>query len=267
MSETLYLIETKARNDYICPACKRRIPRGSLHFRHDPFPAARMFRGQLTTHWCRECVLASSPSPKEFVTGRVRVPIVRVMNQSPSSTETQLSLFALLRVELVGIGSTLSEQLIREPSLLYQISPEEFEEFVCDRLFAMGLEPRRVGTTNKKDGGIDILFWPRYKGSFPFLGAAQVKYHHSPTIREGPATVREFGGVIAGHPLNVGLLVTNTSFSPDAEWFAREHAKLLRLRDFNDIRRWLLNHYDNEAEWREIPTSIEVCPGVVIKLR
>lgn len=77
----------------------------------------------------------------------------------------------------------------------------------------------------------------------------------------------DFAGVIAGHPFNVGLLLTNTSFSPDAEWFAREHAKLVRLRDFTDMRRWLLDDFDNEADWREIPTQIELCPGIVIPIR
>ena len=226
-----------------------------------------MFRGQLTTHWCRECILASAPGPKELVTGRIRVPAVRVMNRSSSSVEKQLSLLAPLQVQLVGIGPILSEQLAKEPSLLHRISPEEFEEFICDRLFAMGFEPRRVGATNRKDGGVDVVFWPRFSEAFPFLGAAQVKHHRDPNTKEGSATVREFVGTLAGHPFNAGLLVTNTSFSPDAEWFAHQHAKLLRLRDFNDIRRWLFNNFSDEAEWREIPTSIELCPGIIIRIR
>jgi hypothetical protein len=184
---------------------------------------------------------------------------------SPAVDEQlRLPLVAPFQVKLVGIGLSLSEQILKEPSRLYQVSPDEFEEFVCHRLFAMGFEPRRVGAINKKDGGVDILFWPRLHGAFPFLGAAQIKHHRDPNTREGPKAVREFAGTVAGHPFNVGLLVTNTSFSPDAEWFAREHAKLLRLRSFNDIRRWLLNNFSDEAEWREIPKSIELCPGVVI---
>lgn len=267
MGATLYLIETRARKEYTCPACLQKISKGTLHFRHDPHPAARIYRGEPTTHWCRECIFASNPGPKEFVTKRIRVPIIRVMRKSLLEVDAQLPLFALLRVELIDIGQILSEQLAKEQSLIYQISPEDFEEFICDRLYAMGFEPSRVGPTNRKDGGVDILFWPRLRGAFPFLGAAQVKHHRNPNNKEGPATVREFAGTIAGHPINAGLLVTNTSFSPDAAWFAREHAKLLRLRDIDDIRRWLLNNFGDEEEWREIPTSIELCPGVIIKIR
>jgi len=267
MSATLYLIETRARSDYICPGCMHGIPRGSLHFRHDPFPAARMFRGEPTTHWCRECILSSDLGPKDQITGRIRVPAVRIMERASQAREIQLPLLAPLQVQLIGIGSILSEYLAKKPSLIHSITPSEFEEFICDRLFAMGFEPRRVGETNRKDGGIDIVFWPRQFGAFPLLGAAQVKHHRDPLKKEGPTTVREFAGTIAGHGFNAGLLITNTSFSPDAEWFAREHAKLLRLRGFSDIRRWLFNNFGDEAEWREIPKSIEVCPGVVIRIR
>ena len=226
-----------------------------------------MFRGQTTTHWCRKCILASNPGPKEFPSQRIRVPAVRVMKQILPRTETQLSFLTPLQVELIGIGPILSEQLAKEPSLLHRISPEQFEEFICDRLYAMGFEPKRIGKTNRKDGGVDVLFWPRLHGSFPFLGAAQIKHHYNATIKEGPATVREFAGTLAAFPFNAGLLVTNTSFSPDAKWFAHEHAKLLRLRDFSDIRRWLYNNFDDDAEWREIPASIELCPGIIIKIR
>jgi len=172
-----------------------------------------------------------------------------------------------LRVELVGVGRLLAERLAADPSLIHTLTPSEFEGFVCDRLFAMGLEPRRVGGLNQRDGGVDIVFWPRSKGAFPFLGAAQVKHHRDSCCTEGPATVREFYGAIANLSFNAGLLVTNTGFTPDAEWYAREHARLIRLRGFSDIRRWLLEDFDDAAEWRELPSSIELCPGVKVKIR
>ncbi len=117
------------------------------------------------------------------------------------------------------------------------------------------------------EGGIDVLFWPRQKGAFPFLGAAQIKHHRNPKRKEGSSTIRDFYGAISAHPINAGLIVTNTTFSPDAEWFTREHAKLVRLRDFSDIRRWILNNFVDEAEWRELPRSIELCPGVIVNIR
>lgn len=260
---TLYLIQTRAAHSYTCAACGGSIGRGNLHFRHDPFPAARIFRGQRTTHWCCKCILASDPEPPDPITGRIRIPAIQVLGASSSSQQT----IQPIRIEVVGVASVLTKQLAEDPALVHSISPEQFEEFVCDRLFAMGLEPRRVGAVNQKDGGVDIVFWPRQTSAFPFLGAAQVKHHRNPSFKEEPSTVRDFAGVLSGHPFNAGLIVTNTSFSPDAEWFARHHARLVRLRGFSDIRRWMFGPFDDDDEWREMPSSIELCPGVVIKIR
>lgn len=171
-----------------------------------------------------------------------------------------------LRVELIGIGRVLSKKLIKDPSLIHSISPEQFEDFICERLYAMGMEPKKTGLTNKKDGGIDILFWPRKPAIFPFLGAAQIKHHRKSNINEGSGSVRDFAGAIATHPINAGLLVTNTSFTPDARWFASQHATLIKLREFGDICRWMVSNFSDEEEWREIPKSIELCPGVIIDI-
>ncbi|HEV2720519.1 MAG TPA: restriction endonuclease [Thermoanaerobaculia bacterium] len=161
----------------------------------------------------------------------------------------------------------MSAQLCADPSLIHQLTPDQFEELVCDRLFEMGLEPRRIGATNQRDGGIDVVFWPRERNVFPFLGAAQVKHRTDPTKKESPAAIRDFAGAMSAHPFNAGLFVSNTSFTPDAKWFARERAKLIRLRGYDDIRRWLAGNFQDEAEWREIPSTIELCPGVTIRVR
>jgi predicted RNA-binding Zn-ribbon protein involved in translation (DUF1610 family) len=73
MGNTLWLLETRARSDYKCPACGGEIVKGSAHFRHDPHPYARTQRGQKITHWCRDCILASAPGQKDTITRRIRV--------------------------------------------------------------------------------------------------------------------------------------------------------------------------------------------------
>lgn len=260
---TLYLIESKAAGTYLCAACGRAIPRGKQHYRHDPFPAARIHRGQKTTHWCLGCIAASNPGPPDKITGRLWIPTVRVL----SPTYSRQSTLQPARVEIFGAASLLVKQLAAEPELIHRISPQQFEEVICERLGAMDFEAKLVGSTNRKDGGVDIVFWSRTNSSFPFLGAVQVKHHRNPFTVESSSTVRDFSGVMAGQPFNAGLIVTNTTFSPDAEWFARERAKLVRLRGFNDIRRWMFNIFNDNSEWREIPTSIELCPGVIVDLR
>jgi restriction endonuclease Mrr len=169
-------------------------------------------------------------------------------------------------VQLYEASEELRAALRADPNLIHNLSPSEFEGFVCDRLDAMGLEPKRVGATNQADGGIDIIFWSRKLAPFPFLGAVQVKHRSNPDASEGPGVVRAFAGAIKPHPFQVGVLVTNTCFTPSAEWYARQARGLLRLRGFRDIRRWLMGSIDSEEEWREIPRSIELCPGTTVTI-
>jgi hypothetical protein len=262
MTKHLYLLESQARYNYVCAGCGVVIPRGSSYFRHDPFPMARIHRQERTTHWCYRCV-TSTDANRDRITGRIRVPIVQVLSPEAGRART----IALARVELLGVGRPIAELLASDPSHIYSLTPEQFEEFICDRLYAMGFEPRRVGETFQKDGGLDIIFWPRATIPFPMLGAAQVRHHRRPTTKEGVASVRDLAGTIAGHPFNVGVLITNTTFTADAEWFAREKARLLRLRGFSDIKRWLNDNFADSEEWREFPDVIEVCPGVVVPIR
>jgi hypothetical protein len=261
MPITLFLIEARARTSYRCEACNEVIGKGTRYFRHDPFPGGFRAGGgrYRRTHWCRACIDSSDPGEPDPLTQRIRIPIVRVVREGTEA------LVRPIRVQLVGISDVLRQQLAKDPALMTTLSPSTFEELICDRLSAMGLEPRRVGTTNRKDGGIDILFWPR-KATFPFLGAAQIKHHRSLGTTEGPASVREFAGALSRIPVTAGILVTNTTFTPDATWFANQLNGLVRLRQLPDVSRWLRDQF-GEEEWRELPESIELCPGVVIRLR
>jgi hypothetical protein len=263
---TLYLLETRAAKVYQCVGCGTTIYRGTMHFRHDPHPMARRHRGEKYSHWCRDCILSAAAGPREQVTRRLFVSR-NAIRSTGRPDALQLPLFDLVRIECIGIGYSLSQRISEDPTVIHALSPQEFEEFICERLYAMGLEPKRVGGTFQADGGIDVVFWPRDRSSFPFLGAAQVKHHRSPKTKEGPDTVREFVGSISGRPFSAGIIVTNTSFSPDAEWFARQHGGLIRLRGFDDICRWVENNFSAEAEWRELPSSIEVAPDVFVKIR
>lgn len=62
------------------------------------------------------------------------------------------------------------------------------------------------------------------------------------------------------------MVVTNTTFTPDARDFAARSPSLLRLRDFHDLMRWVGDNFTDEAEWRELPKRIQLCDGVSIDL-
>lgn len=182
--------------------------------------------------------------------------------------DASLELRALLtpRVCIERFTSRIVQELQLDPTRLRFLQPSEFEEFVADRLDRMGFEPTIVGTTNRKDGGIDIIAVPKTHTLAAQLVAVQVK-HHSGIQKTGRAAVDR---LLAwkGTCFGVGLVVTNTHFTKDAMWLAEEERNrcFLRLRDFDDIKRWLQNNFTADVEWRELPRQIALAPGVVVEV-
>ncbi len=155
--------------------------------------------------------------------------------------------------------------LDQDPARIASLTTEKFQYLIADRLEKWGLAVEFVGNVYRKDGGIDIIASPRT--GVPFLVAVQVK-HHRTNRSTAVGSVRDFHGslVSGGSPFHIGLIVTNTTFSPDAQWFADQNSKLIRLRDLQDLRRWLKDDYENEFEWREIPSKVKLAPGVEIEI-
>jgi hypothetical protein len=261
----LHLRESRARKNYQCVICSSMIWRSAVYFRDEPNPWDRKNRGAEVRHLCFKCVIgvqnppyASSPNaPSRFTDPRQ---LMLTFGQEACIHRTQ--------IRFVNIVPLLMQRILADPEQVHRISPEQFELLVLDRVQAMGFEAERVGHTYGRDGGIDIVFWPKKNFPIPFLGAMQVKHHRRPSTHTGPKPVREMIGVMHNRkPFNMGIIVTNTSFTPSAHWSAANQQGLIRLRGMNDLLRWLRNNFTDEEEWRELPESIELCPGVIIKPR
>lgn len=170
-----------------------------------------------------------------------------------------------LQVEIVDVSEVLVQKLLKDPSELYRIGAKSFEDLLQNRIEAMGFKAQRIGNTFTKDGGVDLLFW-RQDAPFPFLGALQAKYHSSPEKTTGAPDVRDFAGTLEVLPVAVGVLVTNTTFTFDAKWVVSKLGSQIRLRDQQDLRRWISGRFVDVLEWREIPTEIDLCPGVRVRI-
>ncbi len=169
------------------------------------------------------------------------------------------------RIRLVDVTPQVIHWLRQDPAAMSHLSASAFEHLVANRLEKLGMGVKLLGRPYKKDGGIDLIAWPERTKSLPFLLAAQVK-HHSTGRKVGVATVRDTLGLASHAPFNAGLIVTNTDFSLDAKFLAERHSHLMRLRGFEDLVRWLRDEFEPDLEWRELPTKIEVAPGLVIDL-
>lgn len=168
-------------------------------------------------------------------------------------------------ITVVDATSKLVEVLRDDPQRLSQLSPEQFELLVAERLDRMGYAVQRTGSTNLKDGGIDIIAVPKVE-DLRFLLAVQVKHHRGdrPTGRDAVDRLLAWQNTA----FRLGMLVTNTRFTRDAVWTATQDPArhYLRLRDFADLTRWLQGVFSSEQDWREIPDSIELAPGVVVRI-
>jgi predicted Fe-Mo cluster-binding NifX family protein len=103
----------------------------------------------------------------------------------------------------------------------------------------MGYNVKRTGPTTRKDGGIDIIAVPKIMNTASYVLAAQVKHHRGERTTGRDAVDRLLAW--KDTEIGVGMLVTNTSFTKDALWTAAQERNrhFLRLRDFNDLKRWL----------------------------
>lgn len=152
-----------------------------------------------------------------------------------------------------------------DPIRLRQLSPAQFEQFIAERLERMGYNVTLNGKTTEPDGGIDLIAVPKDAGLGSFVLAAQVK-HHQNGRKVGSPDVNGF--LAHSHRFHLGLLVTNTFFTRNAVWAAKEAANpaFLKLRDFNDLKRWLQGQFGSPEEWREIPDEIAVARGLTVPI-
>ena len=171
---------------------------------------------------------------------------------------------ALVRV--VDFSPELLRFLQEDPSRLLSLTPDEFEQFVANRLDRMGYIVTLTGASNRKDGGIDLIAVPKLASLGSYVIAGQVKHHKGVQTTGVDAVDRLLAW--KDSVFRAGLLVTNTSFTNDAVWKAQKdgNAHFLRLRDFTDLKRWLQDQWGTEEEWREIPDRVELAPGVVIEI-
>ena len=164
-----------------------------------------------------------------------------------------------VRPEALDVRRSIIPRLVSDWNEVYRLIPDEFEELVFDRLIAMGLQPIRLGPANRKDGGIDIIFWSC--GLFPMLGAVQVKHHRTLDKKTDSPAVRNLAAGMRSYHFNMGLVVTNTSFTRDAKFESEKAGSPpIQLRDAQALRRWIADDFQVEEIDFETRT-IEVCKG------
>ena len=133
-------------------------------------------------------------------------------------------------------NSSMLSELESRPNLM-DLNPYEFEKLVGYLFHKMGLETKLTRST--RDGGVDAIAYDLR----PILGGKiviQAKRYKNPV---GVSAVRDLFGTMMNEGANKGILVTTSSYGPDAYNFANDKpielidgGGLLYLLDENGIK-------------------------------
>ena len=129
------------------------------------------------------------------------------------------------------VNRSLVERADKEPQIIHDITPREFEELVCELLERLGMSVTLTQRT--RDGGKDIIIVEESAlGSF--LVYCECK-QHSPDRPVGVSLVRELYGTVSADNATAGLLVTTSYFTPDAKAYQQKIENRMSLMDYTDL--------------------------------
>ena len=75
--------------------------------------------------------------------------------------------------------------------------------------------------------------------------------------------MRELAGAMEGHHFNVGLIITNTSFTEDAKHQADTGTTPIQLRDGEVLHKWVADDFAVER-LEFVSRNAEFCRGIEI---
>jgi restriction system protein len=139
---------------------------------------------------------------------------------------------------IITARSALIDALRKQPAQIHSLSPRKFEELLAELLSDMGWEVELTKET--RDGGKDILAYLN-TGLGRLLCLVEAK-HYRKDRKVGVELVRTLYGTLCDAEANSAMLVTSSSFSPEAQEFQKRHSYRLALHDYADVVNWILKY-------------------------
>jgi restriction system protein len=144
-------------------------------------------------------------------------------------------LISIAKPVIVSANEAMVEALKKHPKDIFRLSPRKYEELIAELLDDMGYEVSLTKAT--RDGGKDILASMKTEcGDFLCLVEAK-RYRQERKI--GVSLVRTLYGTLCDYQATSGMLVTTSTYSPDAQAFQKNHQYQLSLRDYTDVAGWI----------------------------
>jgi len=134
------------------------------------------------------------------------------------------------------ITRSLLDKVAFRPEILYEITPRQFEELVCELFERKGYNVRLTKQT--RDGGKDIIMLNNSILGDLMIYAECKRYSPKHPVNVG--LVRELYGTIEADRATAGIMVTTSYFSKDARRFQEKIKGRMNLIDYSELMRQIL---------------------------
>ncbi len=136
---------------------------------------------------------------------------------------------------LQDINVQLLHELAKRPQLMYDLESRKFEELVAKLLEDQGCDVTLTKRT--RDGGYD-LFGSMKAGPTNLIFLAECK-RYAPHNKVGVEVIRGLYGVTEIQKANLGLVITTSSFTKDAQEEKLRIGPRIDLKEYSDLCAWL----------------------------
>ena len=115
-----------------------------------------------------------------------------------------------IRIDVSEVNDWMLNELRKNPTDLYKLSPRRFEELIAEVLMRKGYSVELTPVT--RDGGKDIYVARKDDlGSFLYLVECK---HYEPTHKVGVSVIRDLYGVLSKEKATYGIVVTSDFTKP-----------------------------------------------------
>ncbi|KQC00950.1 restriction endonuclease [Pedobacter sp. Hv1] len=139
-----------------------------------------------------------------------------------------------IQIDLNEINAELISYLAKHPEYLRHLNARKFEMLIAEIIRSKGYDVTLTPQT--RDGGKDII--ALYKSPFGHQMFIVECKRYQEDNKVGVELVRGLYGVKMAERYNQALLVTTSTFTPDAQEFVKPLKFELELKDYNDITNW-----------------------------
>lgn len=176
------------------------------------------------------CINSTFFKPVDFLLleAAIKEIIVNLENKAVANSKSGI---VVIENSISVINRSLIDIVLKDPEIIYKISPRQFEELVAELFEKQGYIVKLTAET--RDGGIDILAYKKDILDGAIYGIECKRYN--PNNKIGRPTLQKLIGAIEGTRLTGGILATTSYFTREAQEYSEPMNHRLFLKDYDTI--------------------------------